>query len=73
MCLDWESNQRPFGLQASAQSAEPYQPGPAYAFSHSPLASQVPELIDNNNNNNNNNNKNNKNLLSDYCVPGTLL
>ena len=24
----WESNQRPFGLQAAAQSTEPHQPGP---------------------------------------------
>ena len=28
MCPDWESNQRPFSLQASAQSTEPHQPGP---------------------------------------------
>ena len=27
MCPDWESNQRPFGLQASAQSTEPHEPG----------------------------------------------
>ena len=27
MCSDWESNQRPFGSQARAQSAEPHQPG----------------------------------------------
>ena len=27
MCPDWESNQRPFGLQASIQSAEPHQGG----------------------------------------------
>ena len=27
MCPDWESNQRPFGLQTSAQSTEPHQPG----------------------------------------------
>ena len=28
---DWESNQRPFGLQAGAQSTEPHQPGrPAF-------------------------------------------
>ena len=27
MCPDWESNWRPFDLQASAQSTEPYQPG----------------------------------------------
>ena len=26
MCLDWESNQRPFGSQASTQSTEPHQP-----------------------------------------------
>ena len=28
MCPDWESNQRPFGLQAGMQSTEPHQPGP---------------------------------------------
>ena len=27
MCSDWESNQRPFGSQASAQSTESHQPG----------------------------------------------
>ena len=27
MYPDWESNQRPFGLQAGAQSTEPHQPG----------------------------------------------
>ena len=27
MCPDWESNQRPFGLQAGTQSTEPQQPG----------------------------------------------
>ena len=27
MCPDWELNQRPFGLQARAQSTEPHQPG----------------------------------------------
>ena len=27
MCPDWELNQRPFGLQAGAQSTEPHQPG----------------------------------------------
>ena len=27
MCSDWESNQEPFGSQASTQSTEPYQPG----------------------------------------------
>ena len=27
MCPDWESNQRPFGLQAGAQSTELHQPG----------------------------------------------
>ena len=25
--LDWESNQRPFSLQAGTQSTEPHQPG----------------------------------------------
>ena len=28
MCPDWELNQQPFGLQASAQSTELHQPGP---------------------------------------------
>ena len=28
MCPDWESDQRPFGSQAGAQSTEPHQPGP---------------------------------------------
>ena len=27
ICPDWELNQRPFGSQASTQSAEPHQPG----------------------------------------------
>ena len=27
ICLDRESNQQPFGLQASTQSTEPHQPG----------------------------------------------
>ena len=27
MSPDWDSNQRPFGLQAGAQSTEPHQPG----------------------------------------------
>ena len=35
MCPDWESNQRPLGSQAHAQSTELYQPGPArFFFSH---------------------------------------
>ena len=32
MCPDWESNQRPFGSQASTQSTEPHQPGPINSF-----------------------------------------
>ena len=27
VCPDWELNWRPFGLQGSAQSTEPHQPG----------------------------------------------
>ena len=27
MCPNWESNQRPFGSQAGAQSTKPHQPG----------------------------------------------
>ena len=30
MCPDWEWNQWPFGSLASAQSTEPYQPGPFF-------------------------------------------
>ena len=33
LCPDRESNRRPFGLQAGAQSAEPHQPG-LTQFSH---------------------------------------
>ena len=33
MCPDWESNQRPFGSQAGAQSTEPHQPGLIIYFS----------------------------------------
>ena len=32
MCLDWESNQRPFGSQVHAQSTEPHQPDLVYFF-----------------------------------------
>ena len=32
MCPDWESNQRPFGLQAYAQSTKLYQPGGKICF-----------------------------------------
>ena len=32
MCLDWESNQWPFGSQAGIQSTEPHQPGCPYKF-----------------------------------------
>ena len=30
--LDWESNQEPFGLQASTQPTEPHQPGLSFIF-----------------------------------------
>ena len=30
MCPDWESNWRPFGSQAGAQSTEPHKPGPYF-------------------------------------------
>ena len=33
LCPEWESNQRPFGLQASTQSTEPHQPGLIFSFS----------------------------------------
>ena len=32
LCPDWESNQRPFGLQASTQSTESHQPGQVLSF-----------------------------------------
>ena len=32
MCPDWESNWRPFGLHARAQSTEPPQPGVHVTF-----------------------------------------
>ena len=32
MCPDWESNQRPFGLQAGTQSTEPHQQGLSFSF-----------------------------------------
>ena len=32
MCLNWESNWRPFGLQASPQPTEPQQPGPEWTL-----------------------------------------
>ena len=32
MCPDWESNQRPLGLQAGTQSTEPHQPGQEKIF-----------------------------------------
>ena len=31
-CSDWESNQRPFGLQAGTQSTEPHHPGLSLSF-----------------------------------------
>ena len=32
ICFDWESNQKPFGLQTSIQSTEPHQPGVVQTF-----------------------------------------
>ena len=32
VCPDWDSNQRPFGPQASTQSTEPHQPGHFFLF-----------------------------------------
>ena len=34
MCPAQELNQQPFGLQASAQSTEPYQPGMIFLFQY---------------------------------------
>ena len=39
MCPNWESNLRPFGLQASAQPTEPHQPG------HQVLSDYLGELF----------------------------
>ena len=41
MCPDWELNGRPFGLQASAQSAEPHQPGLIHLFFNRPLIGNI--------------------------------
>ena len=38
MCPDWESNQKPFGLQAPAQSIELHQPGLISCFQRLSLA-----------------------------------
>ena len=35
MCPDWESNRRPFGLEAGTQSTESHQPGLWYFLSFS--------------------------------------
>ena len=35
MCPDWESNQRPFGSQASTQSTELHQPGTNFFYCYS--------------------------------------
>ena len=32
MCPDWESNRRPFGLQANTQPIGPHQPGPCLSL-----------------------------------------
>ena len=32
MCLDWEPNPLPFGLQTGTQSTEPHQPGRKFFF-----------------------------------------
>ena len=37
LCPDWESNQRPFGSQAGAQSTEPHRPGPT-TFYHKTIS-----------------------------------
>ena len=37
MCPDWELNQQCFGLKASTQSTEPYQPGLITLFLIMPL------------------------------------
>ena len=47
MCPDWESNQQPFGSQASTQSTEPHQRGQGEYFlisSHTEAARQSPSL-----------------------------
>ena len=44
MCPDWESNQRPFGSQASAQSTEPHQPGLFASFNHTSVVDTFKEV-----------------------------
>ena len=41
MCPDWESNQQPFGSQASIQFIKPHQPGPHEGLSSSLLISSA--------------------------------
>ena len=44
MCPDWESNWRPFGSQAGAQSTEPHQPGPyLFTFYRGIMLSKSPD------------------------------
>ena len=46
MCPDWESNQRPFGLQADTQSTEPHQLGLIVLWNFiSLIARQVEDLF----------------------------
>ena len=42
MCPDWESNQRPFGSQAHAQSTEPHQPELTFLFFDDPTVTWIP-------------------------------
>ena len=42
MCPDWESNWRPFGVQAGAQSTKPHQPGLCFLFHVSFVPSSSP-------------------------------
>ena len=41
MCLDWELNLRPFGLQAGSQFTEPHQPGINIPFLEVELTQEV--------------------------------
>ena len=45
MCPDWESNLRPFGSQAGAQSTEPHHPGQGSVLNHNYLPAFKKRLV----------------------------
>ena len=45
MCSNWESNQRPFGSQAGAQSTQPHQAGHSASFLTTSVEGRVTEFV----------------------------